>query len=1401
MLCSHIIQIEGRTLQRQFRLLFLFCCLLTDIQAQNYLPVARHFGIEEGLPHRQINCVLEDRQGFIWVATAGGVARFDGMRFKIFNKAENGLTTDMIHWILEDAAGNLWLISVYRSPIYNSISSIDILDPISGQITPFDQYCKGKPPLSLEDINLFGLRLPDENTHSHAAKPGTLFFGTRNPGGWVSWHPETGWKYLSAASVPNLAILSFTAQGGVLGYINNGTESFLIEADAQGNVLRNFQGDPGNYFSVKFCGTKNKGTLYATEKDISSGQTRIWSIKAGEAKKRLTLNFPQNHIFYSEGGLLLALEKEGLWFSEYGLFSAKGEVLLDLRDQFPQFNNTPLNYHFLDRNGGIWLGTHFGLGQIEIRKDHFRRYLFDENALNGRGISCRGILQRGKNLWINTEGPGPSRRGIDLSTGRIFFEHDAGTGYGLAADETGNMWSSQMGQLTLFQGDPVSGEVLRVFPSQAPVPWVIFPINPSQLWIGTEAGLAFLNMQTGQYSEPDIHLFPELKKAFIVHIGRDSDKNGNIIWMCSSTGFYKMNAEGQVLERFWSGGTGDNWLPFDNFYHFHQDKEGVFWLGTAGGGLLRWNPRSPSGVGGGEKQLFSRKNGLLNGFVYAVYEDDFGHLWLPTDYGIAQFDKKNGSVRRTWFPSDGLAQYEFNRTSHYRGEDGTLYFGGLNGVTAFHPRDFYGSNPDLRSEGDGRAASKKLVITDFKVFSASSEKLENHTVDLIASGQKSGTDGSITMRPSDRYFQLEFAFLDYFSPEKVSYSYKIEGLDADWTLLNEPLLRLSSLPFGTHRLKIRAQSANGIWAENELDFDLRVLPPIYLRWWFLLLAMGVLLGSAYYFYRFQLRRRLAEKEAHRLQELDTFKSRLFTNITHEFRTPLTVILGTAEQLKMDVEAEKQDRKNGKLNLIARSGERLLRLVNQILDLAKIENNSLQFNYVQGDVLPYLRYLTESLQSMANFQEVQLRAESLDPEIVMDYDPERLLQIVHNLLSNAIKFTPSGGTVTLRAALVAQMDSPFKSSTSLKITVEDTGIGMAPEDLPLIFDRFYQVKHLDQAPINGTGIGLALTKELVQRMGGNITVQSELSKGTTFTAMWPITNQAPMVLGEADSSKSVQVAAGHSSSLSDGTAPIATDTELPSLLIIEDNPDVVEYLATCLQEKYQLDFAFNGKQGIEKALETVPDLIISDVMMPEKDGFEVCECLKNDLRTSHIPILLLTAKIEVESRIVGLQSGADAYLAKPFNQQELLLTMRNLLLLRKALQARYSKHQLSELQEEPGLSTQTPDAQIFEMEDAFVQKLRQHIEDNLTQSELSVEELSRKMTMSYQTLHRKITALTNLSPVQFIRLIRLSKARTLLQTTQLPISEIAFEVGFNDAKYFSRVFTEEFGQTPSSMRVK
>lgn len=1387
MVCSHIFQQEAGTVQSPIRLLILFCCFFAEIRAQNYLPIARHFGIEDGLPHRQVNCILEDQRGFIWVATNGGVARFDGLRFKIFNKADNGLSTDFIHWMLEDATGNLWLISLANGKEFHSIATIDILNPISGQVTPHDQYVGGKPPLPLENFNLYGIRL-NANPWSYAAQPGTLLFGTHNPGGWISWHPDAGWTQLVSPSLSNLTVLSATAQGGVLGYTTDGfPEGILVETDKQGTPLRSFQGDPGNYFALKCGSSQSRGQLFALESMKTTGQIHVWEIRPGEDKKRVPLQLPGNHPPVETWGLLLRLEKTGLWVSEFGVFNQTGTLLLDLRAQFPKFNDRALNFNLCDRNGDIWLSTSFGLEHIQIQKDRFRRFLFDEKAVNVRGISCRGILQQGGNLWVNVESPEPSRRGINLSTGHEFFGQNIGTGYGLAADEAGYLWGGQTGFISnqyssLTLGDQASGKALRTFSLNAMAPWCIFPANPSQLWVGTETGLVLINPQTGHLSQPDYRQFPELEKASIIYIGHEDKKNRNTIWICSNAGFYKMNANGQILERYWSGGKGDNWLPYDNFYHFHKDWEGVFWLGTGGCGLLRWNPGSKN-----EKHLFSRKNGLLNSVIYAVYEDDFGHLWMPTDYGIAQFDKKNQSVRRTWLPSDGLAQYEFNRTSHYRGDDGTLYFGGLNGITAFHPKDFYGSSREQHTEG-GMSLGKKLVLADYKLFSGTSDKLESRTEALLASGE-------IQIMPSDRYFQLEFALLDYSSPEKVTYFYKIEGLDADWTMLNEPLLRLSSLPFGSHRLKIRAQSADGIRAANELDFSLRILPPFYLRWWFLLLATGVLTGGGYFFYRFQLGKRLAEKEAQRLHELDNFKSRLFTNITHEFRTPLTVILGITDQESSSGEPESKDRIQAKFGLIGRNGKRLLRLVNQILDLAKIESNSFQFSNVQGDVLPYLRYLTESLQSLANAQEVQLVMECSDAAIVMDYDPERLLQIVHNLLSNAVKFTPPGGKVTLQAAYIAPNASPFAPLAAFKIQVSDTGVGISPEDLPFIFDRFYQARHLDKAPSGGTGIGLALTKELVQLMGGTITVHSEPGKGSAFTASWPITHHAPM----RAAIESMKTEPPGLTSGQPAQQPLHLEPDLPSLLIIEDNLDVIEYLSICLQGKYHLDFAYNGRLGIEKALETVPDLIISDVMMPEKDGFEVCARLKNDIRTSHIPILLLTAKTAVESRIAGLKSGADAYLAKPFHQQELLLTMRNLMALRNALQARFGREHLVGIVAETSGTHSTDVANIFEMEDAFVQKLRQYITENMGNSDLSMEEISRAMTMSYQTLHRKITALTNLSPVQFIRLMRLSKARTLLQTTNRSISEISFEVGFNDAKYFSRVFTEEFGQPPSSMR--
>lgn len=535
----------------------------------------------------------------------------------------------------------------------------------------------------------------------------------------------------------------------------------------------------------------------------------------------------------------------------------------------------------------------------------------------------------------------------------------------------------------------------------------------------------------------------------------------------------------------------------------------------------------------------------------------------------------------------------------------------------------------------------------------------------------------------------------------------------------------------------------------------------------------------------------------KLQELDRFKSRLYTNITHEFRTPLTVILGTAEQMSSKYKTTALGKAKKQIDMISRNGQNLLNLVNQLLDLSKIESNQLKVHYTQGNMVHYVHYITESFHSLANMQNVLLRVKSEQAEILMDYDQEKYRQILSNLISNAIKFTPSGGKVLVNLRTngpsveeKANIVSSERVGKVMEIEVIDSGPGIEAENLPLVFDRFYQADDA-ASKAGGTGIGLALTKELVKLLEGTIEVESVPGKGATFRVRLPIRNEAPFKASPAPSSEQ-----GTSLTAIESTAidHAKRATELAQLLIIEDNPDVIEYLNACLQDQYQLEFAYNGQAGIDKAIEHIPDIIISDVMMPGKDGFEVCQFLKNDERTSHIPIILLTAKADIESRLTGLSQGADAYLAKPFYQQELIINLQNLLELRQKLQKKYLGQTLvqsSELQVDssipPGLS---------EKETAFLQKLHDFIDEYIDDPDFGVPHLARKMNLSQSQLYRKIKALTDKSTASYIRSFRLYRSQAFLLEKNLSISEIAYAVGFSSLQYFSDAFLEEFGLRPS-----
>ena len=492
-------------------------------------------------------------------------------------------------------------------------------------------------------------------------------------------------------------------------------------------------------------------------------------------------------------------------------------------------------------------------------------------------------------------------------------------------------------------------------------------------------------------------------------------------------------------------------------------------------------------------------------------------------------------------------------------------------------------------------------------------------------------------------------------------------------------------------------------------------------------------------------------QKNQLQKLDQAKTRLYTNITHEFRTPLTVIAGITEQMKGDKENKQ---------LIQRNTGQLLNLVNQMLDLRKLESGAISFQKIQGDIIPFLRYLTESLHSYAELQELSLHFLADEKSLVMDYDPEKITRIHSNLLSNAIKFTPKGGDVYVQIQIELQEGLPY-----LAIKVKDTGVGIHEEQLPYVFERFYQIDNSSTRQGEGTGIGLTLVAELAKALDGKMEVKSTIGTGSTFKILLPITNDATPDNVEPTRN-------GSNLSMVNSTSPsllLEKDlghTNKPIALIIEDNADVIHYLILCLKDWYTIEIAMDGEEGIEKAIEQVPNIIISDVMMPLKDGFEVCQTLKTDERTSHIPIILLTAKADMDARLEGLQRGADAYLNKPFHKEELLITLQNQLTLRKKLQTRFTQFEVKTSLSKTLTALESEALEIqLEIEDAFLQKIRSLIEKDLSLSDIGMPQLIRHLGMSRSQIYKKVKALTGHSPSVFIRSIRLYHAQQLLKNDE------------------------------------
>jgi len=1289
--------------------------------------------VNDGLSQGMVSDILQSRDGFIWMATKDGLNRYDGFSFEVFSPDPfdpYAIGGSEVQSLFEDRQGWLWI---------SLIDGMDVFDPRSGRF--FHLNIKDKP-INFQSITessdgSIWLLNDQEILKSESLKD--QMARARKLG---SSSLEFKYQSIPLANVKgpdDLPLIPTQLHFNKENKLLIGTNHGLYSLDLKTNQV--VQEHPiGDYSVIGFTESNSADLLVLTREADRYAWVLISNSKTHQ-KIYKEFNSINNFHSFDENGYLWAIHHNELHKWKLLDFINNGKPLAEFKlnlkglEKNPGYGNKSM---MVQKGGIIWIGTSgFGIIKVVENGKKFRqlspgtatRYLYEDanGGIYFMASQYKKLLSRNFDQELqNAELPFTGNQGISF-------------------DSKGNLWWLNENQLYFMDA---SNKQIRTFPFKG---FGLICDRKGHLISLTEKGLNQFDPTT-QSSQ---HFpFEQAQKQLIEDSYWLYEDGDGTIWIHGLEGLTKARQTGSGFEyqQYINRPSDRNSLSNNRVLSVvddPMDPQRYLWVGTKGGGLNRFDKKSL------QFKKIGTEDGLPDMVIYGLLTEAPGkpYIWLSSNKGLCRFDVQK-EIPKNFTISDGLQDNEFNAACYLKTHDGYLLFGGVNGVNVFHP-DSLKFNQNI----------PQISIVRLKV--------NNKKYDIWAKEK-------ITLRHDQNLLNFDFAALEYTNPFQNQYRYKLENVDKDWVSLgHQHSIQFANLAPGEYTFKVMGSNNDGKWSHEHAAMMFTILPPWWASWWAYIIYCSLVFTACWIIYKYQLQRKIALQEANRLREMDEFKYKFFTNITHEFRTPLTVIQGMTDQL---AKSEKENTKLGKLGLIKRNSENLMLLINQILDLAKLESKTLKINYIQGDVLTFLKYITESLHSLANAQNLMLRVQSDQPAIMMDYDPERLMQIVHNLLSNAVKFTPSGGKVLLEASI---------KDNKLHLIVTDSGRGIPEAELPFLFDRFFQAKNQEYVKAGGTGIGLSLTKEIVKALGGEISVESVLEKGSSFKVILPITNKAAF----ANADPKLGMGAWDSGIIKQDESGIMDqplDLNLPQILLIEDNPDVVEYLSACLKGKYSLDFAFNGRAGIENALVQIPDLIISDVMMPEKDGFEVVDTLKNNELTSHVPIILLTAKADMDSKLTGLRRGADAYLFKPFYQEELLVTIHNLLESRRKLQLKYQEQLLIK----DGAS---PSIENSETEDAFLLKFRALVEKHISDSDFEMLHIERGLSMSRSQIYRKIKALTDKSPSLLIRSIRLHHGRHLLLTTQLTVSEIAYQVGYSGINNFSDAYLDEFGERPMKTR--
>jgi signal transduction histidine kinase/DNA-binding response OmpR family regulator len=1049
---------------------------------------------------------------------------------------------------------------------------------------------------------------------------------------------------------------------------------------------------------------------------------------------------------------------------------------------------------YKDNLGIIWAGT-FKKGLSYYHKNIIRFPLYRHFASDPASLSFNDVDKfvedKLGNLWIGTNGGGLIY--YNRKTGRFTqYKHELGNPNSLSNDIIVSLYMDHDQKLwigTYFGGlDCFDGTAFTHYKHNDKVVtsladdrvWSILEDSSYRLWIGTFAGgLEILDRSKKIFYHPFKQT--DIRCSMVSCIFED--KQGNI-WVGGYFGIdVILKSNGRVIH-YISNRNGTNTLVNNTINNINQDSRGLIWIATAGG-LSIFNPETNTFTS------LTKKNGLPANWITNTEEDNRGAMWLSTSNGLSRVTLTPTISAFTFHfenfdETDGLQGLEFNMNSALKTHTGELIFGGGDGFNIFDPASI---EPVINK--------LKLVFTDFQLFNKSisaNEAVNGHVV----LSKSIAVTRDITLHHSENVFSIEFAALDFINSSKVKHQYMLEGFDKGWVNADNRTRKASytNLGEGNYIFKVRASNSEGAWSPDYISLRIKVLPPFWRSTLDYIINavffIGGILFSRHRAKKKKKRQFAVEKEKRearllieqerqevkRVQELDQLKIKFLTNVSHEFRTPLSLIMAPVE--KMLARAD-QDQKQ-QLSMISKNARRLLNLVNQLLDFRKMEVQELKLHSKPGNIVKFIREIYLSFTDLAEEKEIDFIFDTTVDVLFTSFDHDKIERILFNLISNAFKFTPAGGQVSMMLNVNEVAD------TSLEIKVIDTGIGIPPEKHVKIFERFFQ-HDVPESMINqGSGIGLAITREFVKMHGGEITVESEPDHGSCFAIRLPLVIcAAPEMEISADDEADNENLNDISQHWAKTVAKQQWANKKPVVLLVEDNDDFRFYLKDNLNEMFFLIEASNGREGWQKALSQHPDIIVSDISMPEMTGIELCKKLKSDKRTSHIPVVLLTALTGEGEQIKGLEIGANDYVTKPFNFEILLSKIKNILTLRDTYKRTYKKQIDMQLQE-----------MLIENDDEkLLRSIVDYIEMNISNDSLSVEELSRKMNMSRGSLYNKVLMLTGKSPVEFIRSIRLKKAVYLLENSQMTISQICYEVGFNTPKYFTKLFKDEYNMLPSA----